>query len=226
VTATLRPELGALPARLARLPLDARGYPVPWFVQWIDGKPEFRVMDGEKFAHAIKRRRCWACGDALGAYMTFVIGPMCAVNRTSAEPPCHHECATWSARFCPFLSRPKMVRREDDLTEACAKGEAALDRNPGVAGLWTTRGYRPFEAKGASATGWLIKMGDPTRVEWYCEGRPATRAEVEASIDSGLPSLRAMCDAERDALRRLDAHAELTKLRSAVDRYLPAGIVA
>ena len=41
----LRAELEALPARLHFLPVDERGYPVPWFVAWRDGKPEFRAME-------------------------------------------------------------------------------------------------------------------------------------------------------------------------------------
>jgi hypothetical protein len=43
----LRPELTELPLRMRGLPLDERGYPVPWFVAWIDGKPEFRCRYGE-----------------------------------------------------------------------------------------------------------------------------------------------------------------------------------
>jgi hypothetical protein len=35
---------------------------------------------------------------------SFVVGPMCGINRNSAEPPSHKECAQWSARNCPFLS--------------------------------------------------------------------------------------------------------------------------
>jgi hypothetical protein len=34
-----------MPARFARLPADERGYPVPKFVEWIDGKPDFRCVD-------------------------------------------------------------------------------------------------------------------------------------------------------------------------------------
>ena len=61
----------------------------------------------------MREKRCWVCGDPLGVHLTFPIGPMCALNRTISEPPSHHECASWSARNCPFLSRPHMVRRED-----------------------------------------------------------------------------------------------------------------
>lgn len=55
----VRPELEALPERMRSLPLDHRGYPVPWFVAWIEGKPEFRAMDADKFRRAIREKRCW-----------------------------------------------------------------------------------------------------------------------------------------------------------------------
>ena len=41
--------LPPMPSRIAALPVDERGYPVPWFVAWIDGKPEFRCADPAKF---------------------------------------------------------------------------------------------------------------------------------------------------------------------------------
>lgn len=126
----LRPELSALPARIARLPLH-RGYPVPWFVDSLpDGTPEFRAADLRKFGRAIKEHRCWVCGDYTGSLLAFVIGPMCAINRTSAEPPCHYDCAVWSVKNCPFLSRPRMVRRENDMPADAVAGEAGLKRNP------------------------------------------------------------------------------------------------
>jgi hypothetical protein len=106
-TVAIRPELEALPSRMKTLPVDERGYPVPWFVDWVDGKPEFRAMDGNKWESAVRYRLCWVCGGTLGVNKSFVAGPMCGINRTSAEPPCHLECATWSARNCPFLKNPQ-----------------------------------------------------------------------------------------------------------------------
>src|SRR2546426_12752289 len=69
---TLFRSLETLPPRLRKLRVDARGYPVPWFVAWIDGPdgpetvPEFRAMDGRKFRAAVKQRLCWVCGEPLG----------------------------------------------------------------------------------------------------------------------------------------------------------------
>jgi len=218
---TLRPELGDLPLRLRGLPLD-RGYPVPWFVAWSDGRPEFRAADPQKFARAIREKRCWVCGQPLGKFLAFVIGPMCAINRTSSEPPCHHECAVWSAQHCPFLSRPHMVRREDAISEAAFAGDAAIPRNPGVAGIWTTLTYHVFKAPRDAAMGYLIRMGNAERVEWFAEGRPATRAEVLASIDSGIPLLLEATEREATTADKHAALEELQRARRAIDRLLPA----
>src|SRR5262245_17927108 len=103
-----------LPARMARLPISPAGYPVPWFVATIKGEPDFRVIGPDKIARAVRADLCWLCGQTLGRFKAFVGGPMCAVNRTSAEPPSHRECAEYAVRACPFLTRPRMRRNEKD----------------------------------------------------------------------------------------------------------------
>lgn len=157
----LRPGLPILPQRMANLPIDSRGFPVPWFVEWIDGKPDFRVMSGEKFIRAIKFNLCWCCGQPMGAYKVFVAGPMCGINRTSAEPPSHRECAEFAAKACPFLTIPKMTRNDRNLPAHEKPAGEMIARNPGVTMLWTTKAYKPFEADG----GILIEMGLPESVE-------------------------------------------------------------
>lgn len=192
-----------LPRPMKALPVS-RGFPVPWFVAWKDGEPEFRAMDGVKFIRAIKESLCWVCGEKLYTAKCFVVGPMCGVNRTSSEPPSHPECARWSAQNCPFLTTPKMVRREDDvMNNAFLRENAAghaLSRNPGVAMLWFTRQYEVFDDGHGKP---LIQMGAPVAVEWWCEGRVATREEVEESIGGGLPSLEAVARTEEGGLAAL-----------------------
>jgi hypothetical protein len=206
MTTTLHPNLPPIPLRMQRLPVDERGFPVPWFVQWFhaDGSPsginpspgdhpDFRVVDSRKKVIALKHQLCWVCGDPLGRNMAFVIGPMCAINRISSEPPSHLGCATFSARGCPFLTKPRVVRRENDLPEGYASAPGvAIMRNPGVALVWVTRWYGIVSgqtADGRGGEGILCRVGDPEEVFWYCEGREATRAEVWASIQGGLPTL-------------------------------------
>lgn len=170
---------------MARLPLDRRGYPVPWFVAWIDDEPDFRVIRPGGFVAAAKGL-CWLCGEPMGRFGTFVVGPMCGINRVSSEPPSHLDCADYAARACPFMTRPMAVRNERDMPSGIAEpGGMMIKRNPGVCLVWTTREWRPFRVAGGA----LVRMGDPTDVRFYREGRRARRAEIDASIDSGYPLL-------------------------------------
>lgn len=186
-----------LPSRMRRLPVDHRGFPVPWFVAWIDGVPSFPVADGRKFNVAWKEGRCWVCGGHLGRVKAFVVGPMCAVNRTSSEPPSHLECARFSARNCPFLIKPRMKRvGEENLP--CGVEEPAgtmIRRNPGAALVWQTlRASRWADGRG----GHLFDIGKPHAVEWFAEGQAASREEVLESIRTGLPLLEEMCASDSD----------------------------
>lgn len=180
------------PPNIARLPKDARGYHVPWFVQWFDGVPEFRIMDQLKWIRAVKEKLCWICGKPLGGNLAFTIGPMCAVNRTTAEPPSHLICATYSVRACPFLSNPNFERRETDDIKDKSHAGIMIKRNPGVTLIWLTRKYKVFTTE----TGPLIELADPVATLWYREGRSATREEILEAFNSGLPILRA--SAEQD----------------------------
>jgi hypothetical protein len=176
-----------MPARMRRLPIDERGYPVPAFVAIIDGKPDFRVVKPGYVTDCIRSNRCWLCGEQLGKYKAFVIGPMCAVNRVSSEPPSHLDCARFACVACPFLTQPKRPRNPHGLPEeATAAAGLAIPRNPGVTLLWVTNSYRVFKAPG----GILLRIGPQSALEWYAHGRAATRDEVLHSIETGIPTLR------------------------------------
>jgi hypothetical protein len=211
-----RPDQEPLPRRMQHLPIDPdRGYVIPWFVDWLDGKPEFRSMDRRKYGLAMTQRLCWVCGTKLETRFAFVAGPMCGINRTSAEPPSHVECARWSACNCPFLSNPDMVRRQDEVinnasTRNAAPGHALI-RNPGVAMVWITREYEVFDDGRGKP---LIQMGRPHEVEFYCRGRAATRAEVEQSIENGIGALEMIARSEPGGME------ELAKLRKRFQKML------
>jgi hypothetical protein len=194
---TLRPGLPPLPARMTSLAIDERGFPVPYFVAYVDGKPDHRVMDASKLPIAVRFGLCWQCGQPLGKFRTFCIGPMCSITRTISEPPSHIECVRFAATACPFLSRPHAKRREagmpEDAREAAGEG---LKRNPGAVCLWTTRTFKQWSPPGG---GVLFELGDPESTEWYAGGRLALRSEVDASIESGLHHLYEMAEAEDKA---------------------------
>ena len=220
----LRSDLPPLPPRIAALPIDERGYPVPWFVQWLTpdnqpsqpgiGRPEFRMADAHKIMAAVKLGLCWVCGQPLGAIKVAVIGPMCCISRTTAEPPSHNDCAEFSVKACPFLTKPQMVRREDDFTKA-HKGNTAgisIDRNPGVSALWAMKDYTRFRDHHGRV---LFRVGDPLWVKWFALGKPATRQQVMESIGSGLPALTNACQGIPEEL------AALAKAVEAINPLLP-----
>jgi hypothetical protein len=53
-----------IPTHLQHLPVFA-GLPVPYFVKWIDGKPDFRIMDPERVANCVNNHLCGICGKKL-----------------------------------------------------------------------------------------------------------------------------------------------------------------
>ena len=216
-TPKLRTDLPPLPDRIAKLRLSPKGYPVPWFVQWENGVPDFRIVEHGKFERAHRGKLCWLCGEPLGRYKSFVAGPMCGVNRTSSEPPSHFECAQFAAMACPFLTTPSAKRNERGMENAIAPPGFGIKRNPGVAMVWTTLKYDVFRVP----TGYLVEMGPPEHVLWYCEGRTATRDEVEHSIATGLPALEDMAKAESR-----EAEITLEKMVNEFERLIPDAVAA
>lgn len=205
-----------MPRNIAALPEDRHGHPVPWFVAWIDGRPDFRVIADGTIAAALQDRLCWICGRQRGSFAAFVIGPMCSITRTAPEPPAHRDCALYAARACPFLATPVMRRRDAGLPDnLTAPPGVAIMRNPGVALVWITKTWNAFAVDG----GILFNVGDPISTHWFAEGRDATRAEVLASIDSGLPLLQAEADADPHPEQ---AHIELARMHVAALKHIPA----
>lgn len=140
--------------------------------------------------------------------MAFVVGPMCAVNRISADPPSHRDCATYSAQVCPFLANPTMRRRPiTGIDNTTAPPGHFLQRNPGVALVWTTRKYTVSRVD----NGWLYNMTAPTAVEWWAHGRPATRTEVLTSMATGLPELKRLCHLDANPDQSLQQLANAMK---------------
>lgn len=199
-----------MPSRIAGLPRNKAGYPIPWFVATLeDGSRDFRIAGTFQMLTAVQHKLCWVCGQPLGTYYAFTIGPMCAVNRISAEPPSHRDCAIYSALVCPFLSNPAMRRRDlPDVAGLVEPGGQPVLRNPGVTLVWLTRSFHAFTAPFGNE-GILFEIGDPTETLWFADGRKATRAEVRDSMESGLPALVDACRQDDDpdsSFRDLDAN--------------------
>jgi hypothetical protein len=206
-----------MPDRIKALPIDHRGFPVPWFVAWPDGKPDHRVIDSAKIWPAINQRRCWLCGQPLGSYLTFPIGPMGAITRTTSEPPSHRDCAEFAAKVWPFLTIPAKGRRDKNLPDdATPPPGEYLTRNPGAIALWICKRYEVRMVD----DGLLFTVGQPTEVLWYAEGRAATRQEVEDSMASGLPALIQLAKQDGEA-----GLQELNRQLMIAQALLPAALL-
>lgn len=197
-------QLFDMPEEINRLPRDERGFPVPAFAAWIDGKPDFRIVRPEHWAACVKQNVCWICGNPMFRRRFFVIGPMCCINRVSSEPPSHRGCAIFAAKNCPFLTKPMAKRNERGLEGRTLAETAgiAIERNPGCMAVWEAETYKIFNA----GNGYLIEVGKPKGVTFWREGRMATREEVLESVRGGVPYLIEM--AEKDGPEAMNALVE------------------
>jgi hypothetical protein len=199
-----------IPDRLAHLPVDDHGRPIPWFTATVDGVPDLRIARAGAVVDAIRLSSCWICGRRRAATATFVTGPLATINRVHSEPPSHPECARYAVVACPFLSRPQMRRRDVDAPTAPAAGWMVAG-NPGVAVLWRSRRFR---ARPAPDGGILFNLGDPVEVTWWRQGRPASREEAVAALAAAYSVVTEWIVNERGP--------EAAALRWAVDRYAAA----
>ncbi|HEY1897030.1 MAG TPA: hypothetical protein VGG62_12185 [Terracidiphilus sp.] len=105
-----------MPDRIARLPRDRRGFPIPWNVlRADDGTPFFTVNDDRKAWTAIKESLCPICGERLGKWRWFIGGPRSAFDPAGyyLDLPTHRECAEFALAICPYLALPKYLGRID-----------------------------------------------------------------------------------------------------------------
>jgi hypothetical protein len=96
-----------VPTRIARLPRDRRGLPIPVIVlRDTDGQPHFTINDHEVTERLVAARCCAICGERLGAHACFVGGPGSAFHPAGRyfDAPLHHECATFALKTCPYLA--------------------------------------------------------------------------------------------------------------------------
>lgn len=97
-----------IPEKMKNLPLDKRGYPIPYIVL-IDnnGVPHFKVNDDEKLRTAAKWKFCAICGTRMKNGDMWVIGgPGSAFHPAGHyfDTPTHHECGAYALQVCPYLA--------------------------------------------------------------------------------------------------------------------------
>lgn len=105
-----------LPPRIAQLPKDSRGYPIPWNVlRGVDDAPLFTVNDDRRHWLALRQGLCPICGERLGRWIWFVGGPRSAFDEHGwyLDLPGHQECMTFALATCPYLALPRYMGRID-----------------------------------------------------------------------------------------------------------------
>lgn len=189
-----------MPDRIARLPRDLRGMPIPKFVVIRpDGTPDFRVASQFFAIQAKKRNLCWICGETLGRNLSFIGGPLLAINRQSAEPPSHRACAEYAIQICPFMFDARSHRNAKDLPKGTITPNGLTEENPGCCVIWTTKSYQSNRD--------LMEVGEPIDVSFFVHGRPATREEIGAALKQSftriIRTIDEQCKDHRTRARQL-----------------------
>lgn len=108
-----------IPDIMKSLPVDDRGYPIPYFVQYVNGVPDFRYQDTKKKQACRLYNKCSICGKQLTKKsFWFIAGPKGLENRVSSDEAMHEQCARFSLRYCPHLHYEKSTRRDGGITAA------------------------------------------------------------------------------------------------------------
>lgn len=121
-----------IPEYLKHLKVNSKGYPIPFFVAYVDGKPDFRLLDARKQGYCIDQKLCAICGKKLfkNSYY-FISGPEGYKNKIATDPAMHRNCAEYSLNMCPHLHIEKTTRRESGLEKLHEQqGEIMLDKPP------------------------------------------------------------------------------------------------
>jgi len=101
-----------IPPFLDHLKVDARGYPIPFFVPYIDGKPDFRFVTAEKIHLCVEKKLCGICGKKLFEFSYFCTGPVGLQSGSHSDPPAHKQCLEYALKTCPHLVFEKTTRNE------------------------------------------------------------------------------------------------------------------
>lgn len=158
------------PARIAAMQKDERGYPIPHTVQWANGKPDFRVIDPEKWVDAVTTCRCGICGEKIEGPMAFTGGPISIKNRLFTDLPMHKECAEYALQVCPFLAMPKFGYLDNAGYKMPVKVMQAVSNDrPDRFGLAMTDGFQVARI-GHAGGDIVIWANEFTSVEWWVNG--------------------------------------------------------
>jgi hypothetical protein len=162
-----------MPARIAHLRRDVRGYPIFYAIQppgeIRDGDTvDFRVLSVTHHLQCARERRCAICGGRVGSSLFWIGGPMCVQNRVFGDGFMHEECCRYSQRVCPYLTIAAKVYSDRAVTDARV-GETLGDVNailtkPQRICVYRCREYHLVPAPGAKH---VYRVPPGGACEWY-----------------------------------------------------------
>lgn len=162
----------AIPARLAARPRDPRGLPIPYVVLMVNGVPDFRITDLERWAAAVSQHRCGLCGQPLGAWSAFIGGPKSMASHCFTDSAMHRDCAEFAIKVCPYLALPSMKRtsqRAEHEGVLLTTIEEVVEERPAYFGLGITRQYGVETMPESGAL--FVRAGPWESLTWYREGQ-------------------------------------------------------
>lgn len=184
-----------MPPRVAALPRDERGYPIPATAfRNAAGVPDFRVIDAAQNQRLMRSHRCGICGEVMGKYVAFVGGKASMASRCFYDIGMHKECAEYALKTCPFLAAPKFAytRALAEPPEGVAFEElsGSTDR-PRLFGLGITReGYVQTNiVAGKFLKEPVIRAGEWHTLAWWMGGKEVNLKDFlvqAAQIEAGL----------------------------------------
>lgn len=130
-------DLSNMPPRVAVLPRDRRGLPIPAVVMRDGlGQPHFTMNDARIAERIAREGRCGICGERLGAFKCFVGGPGSAFHPEGRyfDGPVHMDCGEFALRVCPYLalagSYAKRIGARTLRPEAIPAGAVLISEDP------------------------------------------------------------------------------------------------
>lgn len=170
-----------MPPTIARLPRDARGFPVPAHVwrppEWKSGEPlDLRVMNTDHHLRMANARKCAVCEYTLFNKVWFIGGPMCLANRIFGDGGLHRECAEYSLQVCPLLAR-EGAQYNDRPSTATDHDPNALRTRPPYQVLVQTRGYTVLTHDPVTHVPFpkaLLQIDPWDRCQFRVDGQPTT----------------------------------------------------
>jgi hypothetical protein len=177
-----------IPAILADLPRDSRGYPIPSGV-WQDpktGEHDFRILDQQIRMQALKEKRCAISGELMheGEYW-FIGGPASFTGRLFVDGPMLREAAEFSLMTCPHLALSAAKYRRTGVEDKFRPAGTTLEKSP-ILMLAMARSYRLEEIEDfiyVRATAWRA-------VSWWQDGRRLTKPEAIATLAEVAPHIK------------------------------------